>query len=191
MKLSTWAKKLGISYKTAWRLWKDGKIDAFQLPTGTVIVNEEIENKFPDKVCIYARVSSSENKNNLDARAQRLENYAIAKGYSIYKIVKETGSGVDDNRKQLNKLFIDKNYNTLIVEHKDRLTRFGFNYINILFNELGKHIEVVNETDNDKNDLMQDMISMVTSMCARYYGLRKGKRKRDKIVEVIKNESNQ
>ncbi|MCL4326441.1 MAG: IS607 family transposase [Candidatus Thermoplasmatota archaeon] len=189
MKLSTWAKKLGISYKTAWRLWKDGKIDAFQLPTGTVIVNEEIENKFPDKVCIYARVSSSENKNNLDAQAQRLENYAIAKGYSIYKIVKETGSGVDDNRKQLNKLFIDKNYNILIVEHKDRLTRFGFNYINILFNELGKHIEVVNETDNDKNDLMQDMISIVTSMCARYYGLRKGKRKRDKIVEVIKNES--
>ncbi len=189
MKLSTWAKKSGISYKTAWRLWKDGKLDAFTLPTGTIIVNDLIENKFPDKVCIYARVSSSENKNNLDARAQRLENYAIAKGYSIYKIVKETGSGVDDNRKQLNKLFIDKNYNTLIVEHKDRLTRFGFNYINILFNELGKHIEVVNETDNDKNDLMQDMISIVTSMCARYYGLRKGKRKRDKIVEVIKNES--
>ncbi len=91
----------------------------------------------------------------------------------------------------MNKLFIDKNYNTLIVEHKDRLTRFGFNYINILFNELGKHIEVVNETDNDRNDLMQDMISMVTSMCARYYGLRRGKRKKEKIVEVIKNESNQ
>ncbi len=61
-------------------------------------------------------------------KAQRLKEYAIARGYRIYKIAEEIGSGVKDNRKKLNQLLQDKNYNKLIVEHKDRLTRFGFNY---------------------------------------------------------------
>ena len=53
MKLSTYAKELGVSYKTVWRLWKQGHLDAYQLPTGTVIVKDELENKIPNKVCIY------------------------------------------------------------------------------------------------------------------------------------------
>ena len=188
MKLSVYAQKLGITYKTAWRLYKDEKLDAYQLPTGTIIVREEIINKLPNKVCIYARVSSSENKNNLIKQADRLKDYAIARGYKIYKIVEEVGSGVNDNRKKLNQLLEDKNYNKLIVEYKDRLTRFGFNYISILFNELGKEIEIVNEADNNKQDLMQDFISIITSFCARLYGLRRSKRKTEKIIKELKNE---
>ena len=190
MKLSSYAKELGISYKTVWRLWKAGKLDAFQLPTGTVIVRGKIENKLPDKVCIYTRVSSSENKDNLKKQAERLKEYAIARGYQIYKVIEEVGSGVNDNRKKLNQLLIDKNYNKLIVEHKDRLTRFGFNYIQILFNQIGKKIEVVSEAENDKQDLMQDFISIITSFCARLYGLRRSKRKTEKIIEELKNEKN-
>jgi len=190
MKLSTYAKKLGVSYKTAWRLWKQGNLDAYQLPTGTVIVKDELENKIPDKVCIYARVSSSENKDNLKRQSKQLEEYAIARGYQIYKVVEEIGSGVNDNRKKLTKLLKDKNYNKLIVEHKDRLTRFGFNYIQILFNQIGKEIEVVNEAENDKQDLMQDFISIITSFCARLYGLRRSKRKTERIVKELKNEKN-
>jgi predicted site-specific integrase-resolvase len=192
MKLSDWARKEGISYKTAWRLWKAGELNAHQLPTGTVIVMEDKKNYLPDKVCIYARVSRSENKNkdkdNLERQAQRLEEYAIARGYQIYKVVKEIGSGVNDNRKQLDKLLIDKNYRILIVEHKDRLTRFGFNYINMWFEDVGKKIEVVNESGNDKADLMQDFISIITSFCARLYGLRRSKRKTEKIIKELKDE---
>ena len=190
MKLSTYAKKLGVSYKTAWRLWKQGNLDAYQLPTGTVIVKDELENKIPNKVCIYARVSSSENKDNLKRQSKQLEEYAIARGYQIYKVVEEIGSGVNDNRKKLTKLLKDKNYNKLIVEHKDRLTRFGFNYIQILFNQIGKEIEVVNEAENDKQDLMQDFISIITSFCAKLYGLRRSKRKTERIVKELKNEKN-
>jgi len=190
MKLSTYAKKLGVSYKTVWRLWKQSKLDAYQLPTGTVIVKDELENKIPDKVCIYARVSSSENKDNLKRQSKRLEEYAIARGYQIYKVVEEIGSGVNDNRKKLTKLLKDKNYNKLIVEHKNRLTRFGFNYIQILFNQIGKEIEVVNEAENDKQDLMQDFISIITSFCARLYGLRRSKRKTERIIKELKNEKN-
>lgn len=190
MKLSNYAKRLGLSYKTVWRLWKNGKLDAYQLPTGTVIVKQDLQDKLSDKVCIYTRVSSSENKDNLKKQAEQLKEYAIARGYQIYKIVKEIGSGVNDNRKKLNQLLRDKNYNRLIVEHKDRLTRFGFNYIQILFNQIGKEIEVVNEAENDKQDLMQDFISIITSFCARLYGLRRSKRKTEKIIKELKDEKN-
>ena len=189
MKLSTYAKKLGLTYRTVWRMWKEGKLDAYQLPTGTIIVREETEG-LPNKVCIYARVSSSENKSNLEKQAELLKEYSIARGYQIYKVVEEIGSGVNDNRKKLNQLLIDKNYNKLIIEHKDRLTRFGYNYFKILFNEIGKEIEVVNEAENDKQDLMQDFISIITSFCARLYGLRRSKRKTEKIIKELKDEKN-
>lgn len=171
-KLSTYAKRIGISYKTAWRLWKCGKLNVFQLPTGTIIVRKE-ESKFPNKVCVYARASSSENKDNLKRQAKRLREYAIAKGYQIYKIVEEVGSGINDDRKKLTRLLQDKGYNKLIVEHKDTLTRFGFNYIQILFKRKGKEIEVVNETENDKEDLMQDFIAIIIFFRARLYAFEK------------------
>jgi len=188
MKLSAYARKLGISYVSAWRLWKNKQLDGYQLPTGTIIVIEKKENKLPDKVCIYARVSSSENKNNLNTQAKRLEDYSIARGYQIYKTVKETGSGVNDNRQKLNQILRDKNYNKIVVEHKDRLTRFGFNYLKILADEQGKEIEVVNMSENDKDDLMKDFISIITSFCARLYGLRRSKRKTEKIIKVLQDE---
>lgn len=186
MKLSSYAKKLGISYKTAWRYWKNGKLDAFQTPTGTIIVNE---NRGKDKgVCIYARVSSAENKDNLDSQAERLKEYCIAKGYRIHKVVKEVGSGVNDNRKKLNVLLADNNYALIVVEHKDRLTRFGFNYIQLLLQQTGRDIEIVNESENDKQDLMQDFVSIITSFCARIYGLRRSKRKTEKLIEELRND---
>jgi predicted site-specific integrase-resolvase len=186
MKLSSYAKKLGISYKTAWRYWKDGKLDAFQTPTGTIIVNE---NSGRDQgVCIYARVSSAENKDNLDSQAERLREYCTAKGYRIRKIIKEVGSGVNDNRKKLNALLADDSYALIVVEHKDRLTRFGFNYIRLLLQKTGRDIEVVNEADDDKQDLMQDFTSIITSFCARIYGLRRSKRKTEKIIAELKSD---
>jgi predicted site-specific integrase-resolvase len=73
MKLSDYAKSKGISYQTAWRMWKRGELNATQLPTGTVIVNIE---KILSGVVVYARVSSSENKSNLDSQAERLIRYS-------------------------------------------------------------------------------------------------------------------
>ena len=184
MKLSSYAKRLGISYKTAWRYWKDGKLDAYQLPSGTIIVADD---KLRDKyVCIYARVSSAENKGNLDSQTERLAQYCIAKGYKVHKIVKEVGSGVNDNRKKLAKLLNDSECGLIVVEHKDRLTRFGFNYIKVLLNQMGKDIEVANESENDKQDLMQDFVSIITSFCARIYGLRRSKRKTEAIIKELK-----
>ena len=77
MKLSDYAKNQGISYQTAWRMWKRGELNAKQLPSGTIIVNTSPPEKNKG-VLIYARVSSAENKSNLDSQALRVEKYCIA-----------------------------------------------------------------------------------------------------------------
>uniref|UniRef100_A0A6M3X7X8 Putative resolvase domain containing protein n=1 Tax=viral metagenome TaxID=1070528 RepID=A0A6M3X7X8_9ZZZZ len=187
MKLSDYAKKIGVNYRTAWNWYKSGILDAVQMPTGTIIVKEN-ENQIVDYVVIYARVSSSENKNNLDTQAERLVGYATAKGYQIKEVVKEIGSGVNDNRQRLQKILREGKATIIVVEHKDRLTRFGFNYLSTLLEKQGCHIEIVNETGNDKDDLMQDLVSIITSMCARYYGLRRSKRKTEKIIQELKTD---
>lgn len=100
---------------------------------------------------IYARVSSSENKSNLGSQAKRLAQFCLAKGWVINEIVKECASGLNDNRPKLIKILTEKKATRLVVEHKDRLTRFGFNYIKILYPEC--EIVVVNEVEeNDNND---------------------------------------
>ena len=89
MKLSVYAKNLGISYRTAWEWFRTGKIkNAYKTESGTVIVPDDVAQK-SDYVIIYARVSSSENKKNLDTQAERLVGYSTAKGYQIKEIVKE------------------------------------------------------------------------------------------------------
>lgn len=189
MRLTDYAKKRGVTYRTAWNWYKRGLIkNAYQEPTGTIIVNEEVKYKKKEYVVIYARVSSSENKKNLETQAQRLTDYAIAKGHHIDEIVKEVGSGVNDNRKKLQKILREGKATIIIVEHKDRLTRFGYNYIETLLRHAKCEIDVVNKTDNCKDDLMQDLVSIITSFCARYYGLRRSKRKTEQIIGVLKNE---
>ena len=99
MKLSDWAKKMGISYRRAWQMFKDGKLpNARQLPTGTIVILEEEKTELfstQNIVAIYARVSSHENRDNLERQAERLKEYAIK------HIVKEIGSGVNDARPKL------------------------------------------------------------------------------------------
>ena len=184
MKLSEYAKRNNVTYRTAWNHWQSGKIKCHQLETGTVVVEEPVRG-LPQQVAIYARVSSSENKDNLDRQAERLQQYAVAKGYKIYKVIKEISSGLNDNRAKLNDILKDKCYNTLIVEHKDRLTRFGFNYLEILCEEQGKTIEVVNYQDDKKDDLIQDFVSIITSFCARIYGQRRSKRKTEQLIKEL------
>ena len=174
MKLSDYAKKLGVTYKTAWNWFRSGSIDgAYQLPSGTVIVPENLEQSNNYGVILYARTSSSQNKELLDNQAKRLEEYALAKGYHIKQIIKEFGSGLNDNRKLLSQILKDNKYDKIIVEHKDRLTRFGFNYIQIL---TGGRIEVINESKEEDEDITQDLISIIHCFSARIYGLRRSKR---------------
>lgn len=185
MKLSTYAKSLGVTYMTAYKMFRNDQIDgAYQLPTGTIIVPDDIiETSKSEHTVIYARVSSSENKDNLDSQAERLVNFCIANGWVVNEVVKECASGLNDKRPKLQKLFSERKMTRLVVEHKDRLTRFGFEYIKTLLYDCD--IVVVNETNVGEEDLMQDFISLVTSFCARLYGHRRSKHKTEKIIAEL------
>lgn len=186
MKLSEYAKKVGVTYKTAYNWYKTGKIEnAYEMPSGMIVVPDtEEKDKKEYGVILYARTSSSNNKKMLEEQAKRLESYAIAKGYKIKQIIKEYGSGLNDQRKLLSKVLKDDKYDKIIVEHKDRLTRFGFNWIQLLTNN---RIEVMNESKEKDEDIVNDFISIIHSFSCRLYGLRKSKRLKLKIKKDIKD----
>lgn len=188
MKLSDYAKEQGISYRTAHRMWKRGELKGRQLSTGTIL----IDTSSPvEGVIIYARVSSAENKSNLESQALRVERYCIARGYKIVGIVKEVGSGVNDSRKKLIKIFERDDYNLIVCEHKDRLSRVGFNYIKVLLNQAGKDVEVINEAREEQEDLMSDFRSIITSFCARIYGKARQKRRTECIIKCLEDKKNE
>lgn len=150
-------------------------------------LNKEIKRNNKDKkVLIYTRVSSNERRDNLNTQISRVVNFANMNGYKVSKIVKEIGSGFNDNRKELNKILKDLDFDILIIEHKDRLTRVGFNYLNELLLKLNKEIIVVNEVDTNEKDIIQDFISIITSYTSRIYGNRRKNRKSLDFIKELK-----
>ena len=186
MKLSIYAKQLGISYSTAWRMWKRGEIAGYQLASGTVIVNQPSqESHIPRKVAIYARVSNSENKKNLDTQAERLIAWCTIQGWSVMQVVKECGSGVNDQRPRFLALLADPSITHIVVEHKDRASRFGVAYIQTLLAVQKRELVVVNAASTAEEDLMSDLVSIITSFVARLYGRRRAKRKTDQVLAAL------
>lgn len=187
MKLSEYAKLNNISYKTAWRWFKTGLISGVQFETGTIRIpdKKEIMNEESFKVSVYARVSSSENKDNLERQAQRVSDYCIANGFTISEVVKEIGSGLNDSRPKFNKLLNNSQVKLIVVEHKDRACRFGFNHIQAVLSSFDRKIIVINEADSKKEDLIEDFVSVITSFCSRIYGKRRSKRKTESIIKSL------
>lgn len=99
------------------------------MPTRTIIVREPAEKQSTSKIALYARVSSADQKDDLARQLERLRDSAAAKGYTVTKEVVELASGLNDSRPKLAKLLADTTIGIIIVEHQDRLTRFGFKYI--------------------------------------------------------------
>jgi predicted site-specific integrase-resolvase len=187
MKLSQYAKQLGLTWKTAYRHFKTGQIKgAYQLPGGSIFVCNAEEKKKTEHNIVYARVSSAENRSNIDSQAERLMQFSIANGWVVHEVVKEIASGLNDSRPKLQKILREKKATRLIVEHKDRLTRFGFEYIKTLFSDC--EIIIVNHSE-EQIDLMEDFVSLVTSFSARLYGKRRSRRKTEKLIQAL-NEDN-
>jgi putative resolvase len=189
MKLSDYAKRMGVRYETAWRWFRDGKIKGHRVGKHTILITEGQHDApvlpKPDHIAIYTRVSAAENKPNLDTQAERLLAYCTARGYQVHKVVKEVGSGVNDSRPKLLALLSDPSITLIVVEHKDRLTRFGFRYIETLLRGQARRIEVVNPAENGTEDLLADLTSIIYSFCARLYGQRRAKRKTERIVAEL------
>jgi putative resolvase len=187
MKLSQYAKRAGVTYKTAWRWWKLGHLDAYQTPTGTVIVREPVlSTPATGRVALYARVASADQKSDLERQMQRLRDYAAAKGYAVAKEVREIASGLNDHRPKLAKLLTDPTMGTLVVEHRDRLTRFGYEHIRHLLESQGRHLELLFPSATD-DELVDDFVSVITSMAACRDGRRTSRRRAGQVQACIEH----
>lgn len=190
MKLSKWCKEKGICYQTGLNWFHAGLIpNAKQLVTGTIIIEKEKLYNNKIKIVTYARVSNYSRKKELEYQVNRLNQYCLSKGYSITKSHKEIASGMNDNRPEFWKM-LDSNPTIIVVENKDRLTRFGFNYLKRLLEKQNCTIEVVNQDHEDEKDLIKDLVAIITSFCCRLYGIRRGQNKSNKIQEVLLNDNN-
>lgn len=195
MRLTDWAEKQGIAYMTAWRWFKQGKmpVKAIQTPSGMILVEEADGARKPGQyksTTLYARVSSHDQKKDLDGQVARLSIYAAENELIVTKILTEIGSGLNGNRKKLLSALSDPTIDVILVEHKDRLTRFGFEYIETLLKSQGREV-VVADKNELSDDLVRDMIEVLTSFCARLYGKRSAKNKALKAIAAMKDSTDE
>ncbi|MEE1471792.1 MAG: IS607 family transposase, partial [Bifidobacterium longum] len=137
-------------------------------------------------VC-YARVGSSDQKDDLTRQADRLRAFALSMGVEKPEVVTETGSGMNDKRRKLNRLLADPTVGTLIVEHRDRLARMNMGLVESALKAQGRRIIVVDDTEPD-DDLVRDMTEVLTSFCARLYGRRAARHRAEKALEAMRDE---
>ena len=147
-------------------------------------VKKKTKDTVPIVCATYARVSSNERKQkgDLDRQSQRLSEYCVKKGMLVTHIIKDVGSGLNDNRSgfvKLTDLIISHKINKLIIEHKDRLTRFKFKFIKKMFESYGCEVIVINGMDvSDTEELAADMMSLLASFSSKFLQKHKKQNKR-------------
>lgn len=146
---------------------------------------ETTETSNPNVVAVYCRVSSQDQKKNgdLDRQKSRLLEYCVLKEYKVGFILDEVCSGMKSTRPRLNKLYslvVNREINKVVVEHKDRLTRFMFDIFKVFFCSYGVEIEFVEEVlpKSFENELVEDMLSLLSSFSSRIYGKRSAERRK-------------
>lgn len=198
------SKLLGVCKETLRRMDRNGKLkaittsgghrrydldDVITYRDGKITQTKVTHQK--NRVTLYVRVSSHDQKRNgdMDRQKARLLDYATNNNYVIQHVREEVASGVNDARRQLKYALndiIQGNSDIIVVENKDRLTRFGFNYLKMLIESHNGRIEFVNKpelNDDFYGDLVQDLVSIMASFSSKIYGKRS---KRNKNNEVIK-----
>lgn len=185
MQLSDYARKSDIGYRAVWNRFKVGKIPfAHKDEHGRIRIPEPATHHHtPDAAVIYARVSTHKQKDDLARQAKRMSAFATANGLQLITVVTEVASGVNDTRPKLTKLLQDPDWSTLVIEHKDRLPRVGFEWFATLLGVQGKRILVANTANEDTGDLMEDFVSIINSFAARLHGLRSARRRTDATVK--------
>lgn len=146
-----------------------------------------------EDVAIYCRVSSHDQKQKGDLERQkaRVMQYCVDKGYHIVECFDETGSGMNDNRAKLHKLIalaISGKIKKVIVEHSDRLTRFNYKLVEVLFTSHGVQVECIEEVlgKSFEDELVKDMLTLMASFSAKIYGKRSHQNRKKKEAEVAK-----
>ena len=194
------AKMIGKQTRTVQSYCIKGDINSIIIPSGKRIINRDEIIKYlrssnllyedDNKIdLIYARVSTNKQKNrgDLDRQIEYITREIITKNPKNLKIFSEVGSGLNDNRKELKKLLdmvMNDEIDRIFILRKDRLTRFGFNFLEQICNKFGTEIIVISEEIQEKSiqeELVEDIISIIHSFSGKLYGIRnKIKEKLDK-----------
>lgn len=145
--------------------------------------------KYPDKVVIYCRVASNNQKDDLQSQTKAMEQFCLAQGVAVTQTIQEIGGGLNFKRPkflQIIKWAIQGELKLLYVAHKDRLCRFGFELVEQIVQWGGGSVIIANaQTFSPHEELTQDLLTIVQYFSSRLYGLRKYKAKIKKIVEGI------
>jgi putative resolvase len=181
MKLAAWARANGVHPQTAYRWFRQGTmpVPARRLPSGTILVEvpgSDHDGGLDQRAVLYARVSTHDQRGELDRQVTRLSGWATAQGVTVAEVVTEVGSGLNGRRPKLRRVLADPRAAMIVVEHRDRLARFGVEHLEAALSAQGRGLVVVDPGETS-DDLLRDMIEVLTSFCARLYG-RRGARNR-------------
>ncbi|MEM1596187.1 MAG: IS607 family transposase [Desulfurococcaceae archaeon] len=187
--------RLGVSYSTLRRWIKEGYVKAVRTVGGKYRVPESevrriLESRAKEiRAVVYARVSSHDQREDLERQVRYLLEYCASKGYRVVEVLTDVASGLKTDRKSLKKLFelvTSRQVEVVVVTYRDRLTRFGFEYLEYFFNQHGARIEVVFEEEpkDAHQELVEDLIEIVTSFAGKLYGMRS--RRKKKLVEEFR-----
>ena len=196
------AELLGVSVKTLQRWDRDGILKANRTPTDRRYYTYDqylqfkgiqTENDIKDTV-IYARVSTRNQKDDLQNQVEFLKQFCNAKGIIVNQCVEDFGSGLNYNRKKWNRLLDEVMANkikTIVISNKDRFIRFGYDWFEKFCEKFNTKIIIVNnETLSPNEELVQDIISILHVFSCRLYGLRKYKNQIKEDEEIAKELQN-
>jgi predicted site-specific integrase-resolvase len=173
MNLAAWAERNGVVRVTAYRWFRAGLLPVPARRVGRLIlVGEPIgEAGLRARAAVYARVSSADQKADLDRQVVRVTAWATDQQIAVDQVVVEVGSALNGHRRQFLVLLRDQSVHRIVVEHRDRFCRLGSEYVQAALAAQGRELVVVDAAEVD-DDLVRDMTEILTSMCARLYGKR-------------------
>jgi len=182
--LKQWAESQGIHHHTAYRWFHNGTlpVPATRVGPRTILVNAQTTGPVaPAGVGLYARVSSHDQRADLDRQVARLTEWAAKAGASVVRVESEVGSGMNGGRRKVQRLLGDPAVGTVVVEHRDRLGRMNTELVEAALSAHGRRLVVIDQGEME-DDLVRDMVEVLTSFCARLYGKRSARNRAEKAL---------
>ena len=188
MNLAEWAKSVGVNRHTAYRWFREGRLPVPAERVGRLIlVTTAATGDSAAGVVVYARVCSHDQRSDLERQVARLTVWATERDLEVGQVVCEVGSGLNGNRPKLRRILSDPDAKVIVVKHRDRLTRFGVEHLEAALSAQGRRI-VVADPGETVDDLVRDMIEVLTSMCARLYGRRGARNRAMRAITAAKRD---
>lgn len=183
--LKEWAAEHGVSYATAREWHRTGKLPVSARKVGgLILIGDLADTPAPSgTTVIYARVSSADQRPDLDRQVARVTMWATGRQLSVDRVVTEVGGALNGHRRMFLALLKDKTVTTIVVEHRDRFAGFGAEYVQAALEADGRRLLVVDPAEVD-DDLVRDVTEILTSLCVRLYGKRAAANRAARAVEV-------